>query len=72
MLTTCVSTPFFTGGVGDSHLPLHHPFSPAGKRRHPPRSLEGYSLLLETQLAETPGDRGKIMRKTMCPCLSFY
>lgn len=57
----CVS--FLTGGVGDSHLPLHRPFGPAGEGGHPPRSLEGCSLLLGTELAETPGDRGKMMRK---------
>ena len=70
MVTTWVS--LLTGGVGDCHLPLHHPFGPAGAGRHPPWSLEGCSLLLETQLAETAGDGGKTMRETMYTCPSFY
>lgn len=70
MMITRVS--FLIGGVGDSHLSLHHPFGPAGEGGHPPRSLERCSLLPETQLAETPGDRGKTMRKTVYTYLSFY
>lgn len=69
MVITCVS--FLTGGLGDSHLPLHHSFDPAGEGGHPPWSLEGSSLLFETQLAETPRDGGKIMRKAVCICLSI-
>ena len=42
---------------------------------HPPafrcESPEGSSLLFETQLAETPRDGGKIMRKAVCICLSI-
>lgn len=64
MMITCFF--FLTGGLGDSHLPVHHPFGPTGEGGYPPWSLEGCALLLETQLAEAPGNRGKTVRKMVC------